>query len=90
MSCCSAHGAIPINFSYDDVRCLGTETSLNACPHVNTNDCGSGEGLWITCATGGTGAGLIKQQLNTILYSMNISPRVIYLAEYRTESLTWI
>ena len=51
VSCCSARGAIPINFSYDDVKCVGTETSLNACPHVDNNDCGSNEGLWIVCAT---------------------------------------
>jgi len=49
--CCSPYGAVPVNFSYDDVKCLGTETSLNACPHLNTHDCGSGEGLWIVCAT---------------------------------------
>ena len=42
-------GAVPTNFSYDDVKCVGTETTLNACPHVNVHDCGSNEGLWIVC-----------------------------------------
>ncbi len=45
-------GAVPTNFSYDDVKCVGTETTLNACPHLNVHDCGAGEGAGVVCLTG--------------------------------------
>ena len=48
-TCCSAKGAVPTNFSYDDVECVGTEKTLDACPHLNTHDCFSYEGVWIVC-----------------------------------------
>ena len=50
VKCCSSSGPVPTNFSYDNVQCKGTETSLNNCPHLNTHDCGASEGLWISCA----------------------------------------
>jgi hypothetical protein len=47
--CCSSRGAVATNFAYDDVKCVGTEATLDACPHVNIHDCGSNEGVWIVC-----------------------------------------
>ena len=39
------------NFSYDDVKCTGSETSLDACPHANQHNCRPNEGIWIVCAS---------------------------------------
>ncbi len=50
--CCSAYGQAPTNFSYDDVGCIGTETTLDACPHLNIHNCGSTEGAGVVCNTG--------------------------------------
>lgn len=49
VTCCSPYGAVPTSFSYDEVGCLGTESTLDACPHQNTHDCGAGEGVGLVC-----------------------------------------
>lgn len=56
-SCCSPHGQVPTSFSYDDVRCAGTESTLDSCPHQNTHNCGSFEGAGVVCNTGSSTAG---------------------------------
>ena len=53
IACCSSKGAVPTNFSYDDVKCLGTEATLDACPHLNTHDCYANEGVWVVCKIAG-------------------------------------
>jgi hypothetical protein len=35
--------ATPI-FSFDDIKCVGLESSLDECPHLDDNDCGPDEG----------------------------------------------
>ena len=57
-SCCSPHGQVPTSFSYDDVRCAGTESTLDSCPHQNTHNCGSFEGAGVVCNTGSSTAGI--------------------------------
>lgn len=49
--CCSAYGTVPSSFSYDDVKCTGTETTLNACPHSNVHNCFANEGAGVICKT---------------------------------------
>jgi len=52
-ACCSPRGALASTaFSYDDVKCTGSETTLDACPHANTHDCSASEGVWLTCNAG--------------------------------------
>jgi len=55
--CCSTYGLVPTSFSYDDVGCVGTETTLDACPHLNVHNCGTGEGAGVICNTGAPVAG---------------------------------
>jgi hypothetical protein len=47
--CCSQFGPVPDVFSYDDVNCSGQETTLDACPHANVDNCGVGEGAGVIC-----------------------------------------
>jgi len=49
VECCSSRGRVSTNFAYDNVKCTGTEATLDACPHANAHDCGSNEGVWIVC-----------------------------------------
>jgi hypothetical protein len=49
-TCCSPKGYVPTNFSYDNVKCAGTEATLDACPHLNAHDCYANEGIWIVCS----------------------------------------
>jgi hypothetical protein len=46
----SHFGIVPSDFSYDEVGCTGSETTLEQCPHANTEDCGPSEGAGVTCA----------------------------------------
>ena len=84
VSCCSTYGQVPTSFSYDNVQCAGTETTLNACPHLNTHDCGSREGAGVVCRTAtsttATGKILLKNESNhqsvkvgLILLSLNFN-----------------
>jgi len=50
--CCSSFGSVPADFSYDNVKCTGNETSLDSCPHLNTDDCDATEGAGVICNTG--------------------------------------
>ena len=45
----SAFGTVPTLFAFDNVRCNGNETSLNDCPHLNTDDCSLEEGAGVVC-----------------------------------------
>ena len=45
----SFYGSVPDSFAYDDVRCVGTEETLDECPHTNLDDCGSSEGAGVVC-----------------------------------------
>ena len=47
--CCSSHGQVSTNFSYDNVKCNGTEATLDACSHVNVSDCRPRESVWLVC-----------------------------------------
>merc|ERR1719326_2435436 len=47
------YGTVPSDFSMDDVRCTGSETTLASCPHITTENCGSTEGAAIQCSTSG-------------------------------------
>jgi hypothetical protein len=47
----SYFGTVSANFSYDNVECLGSETTLDACKHLNVHDCGTNEGAGVTCKT---------------------------------------
>jgi hypothetical protein len=51
VQCCSAYGFVPTNFSYDEVGCSGTESTLDSCPHLNAHDCGTTEGAGVVCRT---------------------------------------
>ncbi len=45
----SKFGAVQNDFSYDNVNCIGTETSLHNCPHSNSHNCNGGEGAGVVC-----------------------------------------
>jgi hypothetical protein len=51
VSCCSNYGRVPTSFSYDNVKCNGTETSLDNCKHLNVHDCDATEGAGVVCKT---------------------------------------
>ena len=61
-SCCSLYGQVSTSFSYDEVRCTGTESTLNSCPHNNAHDCGALEGAGVVCNTG-TGPVICNNQI---------------------------
>ena len=42
-------GPVPSDFSYDDVKCTGQETTLNECNHVNADNCDPREGFGVIC-----------------------------------------
>jgi len=56
VSCCSAYGTVPTNFAYDNVQCVGTESTLDSCNHLNVHDCVSSEGAGVVCKRNGTTA----------------------------------
>jgi Scavenger receptor cysteine-rich domain len=45
----SKFGGVPIHFSYDEVKCTGTETSLHNCTHNDSHNCSGGEGAGVIC-----------------------------------------
>ncbi len=47
---------MPGDFSYDDVECLGSESTLDECSHGDTENCQPEEGAGVRCTTGTTGA----------------------------------
>ena len=47
--CCSKYGQVPSTFSYDEVKCNGTEMTLDSCVHANTHNCGPQEGAGVVC-----------------------------------------
>lgn len=42
----SAFGLVTPVFSYDDVKCIGFESTIDDCPHIDEDDCGPDEGDW--------------------------------------------
>ena len=42
-------GIVHSNFSMDDVRCLGNESSILDCSYNRTHNCGGGEGAGVVC-----------------------------------------
>jgi len=45
----SYFGLVPEVFAYDNVKCNGSEASLDACNHLNFDDCGPNEGAGVVC-----------------------------------------
>ena len=45
----SQHGNWRDNFIMDEVKCVGTEETLEDCPHLTTEDCGASEGAGVIC-----------------------------------------
>ena len=45
----SQHGNWRDNFIMDEVKCVGTEETLEDCPHLTTDDCGASEGAGVVC-----------------------------------------
>jgi hypothetical protein len=82
VQCCSAYGAVPTTFSYDEVGCTGTETTLDSCPHQNTHDCGTGEGAGVVCNTGTTGDKFQKTIVFLFLKRLMV-PSSLYMQHYR-------
>ena len=46
----SQFGPVGINFAMDDVQCVGSESSLDDCPHKKQHKCGSHEGAGVVCS----------------------------------------
>ncbi len=46
----SSLGSVYAGFSYDDVKCTGTERTLDECVHSNVHNCGPNEGAGVECA----------------------------------------
>ena len=44
-----SYGSVPTNFAYDNVQCVGTESTLDSCNHLNVHDCVSSEGAGVVC-----------------------------------------
>jgi hypothetical protein len=40
---------VPTLFAFDNVMCIGNESSLNDCPHLDDNDCNFEEGAGVVC-----------------------------------------
>jgi hypothetical protein len=59
---------VPTSFSYDEVSCVGTEATLDSCPHQNTHDCGAGEGAGVVCNTGTPGEKIPPPKKKKIVY----------------------
>ena len=46
----SSHfGRVQVNFAMDDLKCSGTERSLNDCPRNSRHNCGTNEGAGVRC-----------------------------------------
>ena len=44
-----SHGTAPVDSFYDNVACTGTESSLVNCPRSASENCGTSEGVTLTC-----------------------------------------
>ena len=47
----SFHGSRRDNFIMDEVKCIGTEETLEDCPHETKDDCGGTEGAGVICSS---------------------------------------
>ena len=45
----SQHGNWRDDFIMDNVKCVGTEETLEDCPHLTTDDCEAREGAGVIC-----------------------------------------
>ena len=45
----SLFGRVNDTFSMDNVRCVGNETSILACPHRTQDNCNGNEGAGVLC-----------------------------------------
>ena len=45
----SSFGTVGTGFAYDDVNCIGIETELDKCSHLNKHNCGESEGAGVIC-----------------------------------------
>ena len=45
----SVFGRVEDNFIMDDVKCVGTEESLEDCPHSSEDNCDEKEGAGVIC-----------------------------------------
>ena len=48
----SQFGSVSRTFAMDNVRCTGNEASLQECPHLTEDNCGSHEGAGVICSYG--------------------------------------
>ena len=47
----SQFGAVPaVGPGFDDVNCIGTETDIRQCAHINPGNCGVTEGAGVRCS----------------------------------------
>ena len=46
----STYGTVSSVFIMDNVECTGSETDILQCPHLSTDNCGSGDGAGVICA----------------------------------------
>ena len=61
----SQFGTVNSTFAMDDVKCLGNETTILACPHTTREDCSASEGAGVICA------GIFSSPLLPILFIFN-------------------
>ena len=45
----SHFGVVSSTFAMDDVRCIGNETTIFACPHIEQDNCSGNEGAGVIC-----------------------------------------
>ena len=48
----SHFGRVPDSFALDNVQCVGTERTLQDCPHLTRDDCSGYEGAGVVCTNG--------------------------------------
>jgi hypothetical protein len=48
----SPFGSVSRPFSYNDVQCVGNETTLDSCSHQNTHNCYTSNGAGVICNRG--------------------------------------
>jgi hypothetical protein len=54
----SHFGTVPETFSYSNVQCKGSESTLQDCPHSTYDSCYGYEGAGVICQTDVSPAGL--------------------------------
>ena len=52
----------------DNVKCLGTESRLEDCPHVTQDDCNGGEGAGVICDTRD-----LSEVINSTCYELDVA-----------------